>query len=101
MPKPTNYEEFVDYRSRRAALGRERAARERRHLARFNLPRDADPDQDPIDVHIERTLYAFDMERHEVEDVSAPISSTYLHPDPDRRALIDAWLREKNLGAAA
>ena len=32
---------------------------------------------------------------------SAPISQTYLHPDPDRRALVDQWLADRQRPEAA
>jgi hypothetical protein len=51
----------------------------------------------PTDIEHER--YWDEVFRcHQIEQ---PVSSGYLHPDPDRRALVDAWLREKSLGAAA
>jgi hypothetical protein len=66
-------------------------------LDRLNLD---SPGVEPVDARIARALRGFDYEQHEVENVSAPVSAAYLHLDPDRRALIDAWLGGHAEGAS-
>ena len=44
--------------------------------------------------------FGYDYEPEQFE-VSAPLSATYLPPDPDRRALVDAWLESKAQDEAA
>jgi hypothetical protein len=76
----------------------------RREIDRILLvdrARDGDPDRPecgvfgeteiPVDEYFERSLTDRD---EEAPGVSAPLSATYFHPDPDRRALVDAWLEE-------
>jgi hypothetical protein len=48
---------------------------------------------EPLDAWLERIT----TDRGpEAIGASAPISQTYLHPDPDRRALIDQWLADRD-----
>lgn len=54
---------------------------------------------EPVDALFERVTASY--ESGDELEVSAPISSTYLHPDPDRRALVDAWLESKAQDEAA
>ena len=77
----------------RSALRRARAHDGDR--VRLERNRDGAEVLEPVDAHIDRLLAEFNPEQHEIEDVSAPISQTYIHPDPDRRALVDQWLEDR------
>jgi len=93
MSRPANYDDFIGYRSRRAALGRERSARERAQLRRFGIH--SVDDLIPVDAAIALATERAHGRDALAREASASISHTYIHPDPDRRALIDAWLSER------
>ena len=53
---------------------------------------------EPLDAWVDRIT---SERKAEPCGASAPISSTYLRPDPDRRALIDQWLADQQRPHAA
>ena len=75
--------------------------REIDRILQVDRARDGDPNRPecgvfgdsliPVDEYFEQSLADRDDEDPEV---SAPLSAAYFHPDPDRRALVEAWLEE-------
>ena len=83
----------------RAALHRA-VARAREHDGdRVRLERsDTGQTLEPVDSFFERIATDYEPE---IQEVSAPVSQTYIHPDPDRRALVDQWLADNQRHHAA
>ena len=87
---------FHRYKADRSEL---RRAHERDgERVRLERSDDGSATLEPLDAWIERITA---NPGREPIGASAPISQTYLHPDPDRRALIDQWLMERDRPAAA